>query len=287
MSLEEVRARVAAARKETAAIVDPVVRGEDLVVRYDEQVVLNGVSIKARRGEVLVILGGSGSGKSTLLRTLVGLKAPVSGRAEVLGVDMTCATPEERRRVYRNIGLVYQSGALFSSMTVFDNVAMPLREHTNLPDDEIEIAVQMKLGVVGLAGLGHRFPRQLSGGQRKRVAFARAIAADPPVLFCDEPSAGLDPRIGRGLDDLIRRLCRAFNMALIVVTHEMESVELIADRVLMLGARPGGAKVVFDGTFEEMRAAESPEVKDFVLRKPLQEPLTEAEEVLKRLVGED
>ena len=264
-----------------------VVRAEHLVVRYDEQVVLNDVSMSARRGEVLAILGGSGSGKSTLLRTLVGLKEPVSGRAEVLGVDMTGPDVEARKAIYRDLGIVFQGGALFSSMTVFDNIALPLREHRGLKGKELEIAVRTKLGVVGLAGLGHRFPRQLSGGQRKRVAFARAIAVDPPVLFCDEPSAGLDPRIGRGLDDLILRLCRAFNMAVIVVTHEMESVEVIADRVMMLGARPGGAKVVFDGTFEAMKVCQEAEVRDFVLRRALEEPLAEPEEVLKQLVAED
>lgn len=287
MSVEDVLARVARFREPGADAGEPVVEVRDLVARYDQQVVLNGIDLDVRRGEIVAILGGSGSGKSTLLRAMVGLLQPVSGTARVLGVDMSTAPAEERDAVYRNLGMVYQGGALFSSMTVFDNVALPLREHTDLASDIINIAVRMKLGVVGLSGFERRFPSELSGGQRKRVAFARAIAVDPPLLFADEPSAGLDPRIGRGLDDLIRRLCRAFNMAVVVVTHEMESVRVIADRIIMLGAQPGGARALFTGTYAEMEACTDPEVQAFLQRKALQEPRTEAVEILKQLVGED
>lgn len=287
MSVEDVLTRVARFRQPNHDDGEPVVQVRDLVVRYDQQVVLNGIDMDVRRGEIVTILGGSGSGKSTLLRAILGLLTPVSGSARVLGVDLSSASDVERNAVYRNLGMVYQGGALFSSMTVFDNVALPLREHTDLDPEIIRIAVRMKLGVVGLAGFENRFPSELSGGQRKRVAFARAIAVDPPLLFADEPSAGLDPRIGRGLDDLIRRLCRAFNMAVVVVTHEMESVEVIADRIVMLGAQPGGAKVLFTGTYPEMQACQDPEVQAFLQRKALQEPRTEAVEILKQLVGED
>ncbi|MGE0192516.1 MAG: ABC transporter ATP-binding protein [Planctomycetota bacterium] len=287
MSVEDVLARVARFRQPDHDDGEPVVKVRDLVVRYDQQVVLNGIDMDVRRGEIVTILGGSGSGKSTLLRAILGLLTPVRGDARVLDVDLSSASPAERDAVYRNLGMVYQGGALFSSMTVFDNVALPLREHTDLDPEIIRIAVRMKLGVVGLAGFENRFPSELSGGQRKRVAFARAIAVDPPLLFADEPSAGLDPRIGRGLDDLIRRLCRAFNMAVVVVTHEMESVEVIADRIVMLGAQPGGAKVLFTGTYAEMQACPDPEVQAFLQRKALQEPRTEAVEILKQLVGED
>ena len=183
--------------------------------------------------------------------------------------------------------MVYQSGALFGSMTVGENVKLPLREHTDLDRKIVDIAARMKLGLVQLSGFEDRMPSQLSGGQMKRVAFARAIAMDPEVLFCDEPSAGLDPRIGRGIDLLIRNLNKAFNMAIVAVTHEMESVKVIADRITMLAPMAGGAKVVFTGTYDEMAACEEPVVRDFVQRAPLQEPRTEAAEILRQLVGEE
>ena len=265
----------------------PVVDVRDVVVRYDEQVVLNRVSMQVERGEVACIIGGSGSGKSTLLKCMLGILTPVSGSVDVLGVDMIHALRQDIEKVYKRIGMVYQSGALFGSMTVEDNVALPLREHSTLDSNIIDIAVRLKLGLVKLSGFEERFPNQLSGGQVKRVAFARAIAMDPQILFCDEPSAGLDPRIGRGIDDLIRSLNRAFNMAIVVVTHEMESVKMIADKVVMLAPMAGGARVCFTGTYDELMACEDPVVRDFVTRAPLHEPRSEAIEVLKQLVGED
>jgi phospholipid/cholesterol/gamma-HCH transport system ATP-binding protein len=264
-----------------------VIEVKDLVVRYDEQVVLNGVSMSVRRGEVVVIMGGSGSGKSTLLKCLLGVVTPVSGSVRVFGVDMVNADESRKDEVYVKCGMVYQAGALFGSMTVWENVALPLQQHTELDPKIIDISVRMKLGLVRLSGFEERMPNQLSGGQVKRVAFARAIALDPQVLFCDEPSSGLDPRIGRGIDDLIRNLNRAFNMAVVVVTHDMESVKLIADRVVMLAPQPGGARVVFQGTNEELRTSEDPTVRDFVERAPLREPRAEAGEILRQLVGED
>ena len=266
---------------------EPVVEVKDLVFRYDEAVVLNGISMSVYPGEIMVILGGSGSGKTTLFRALLGLLKPVSGSIRILGVDMINSTEDEREEVYTRLGMVYQSGALFGSMTVGENVALPLHEHTKLDDKIIDITVRMKLGLVNLAGFEDRMSNQLSGGQIKRVAFARAIAMDPQVLFCDEPSAGLDPRIGRGIDDLMRSLNRAFNMAFIVVTHEMESVKVIADRITMLAPMPGGAQVVFSGTYDEMIASDDEVVHDFVHREPLLEPRREASEILRQLVGEE
>jgi phospholipid/cholesterol/gamma-HCH transport system ATP-binding protein len=265
----------------------PVVEVVDLVARYEDQVVLNGVSLAVRRGEVMVILGGSGSGKSTLLKCLLGIHKPESGTLRILGVDMVRAPERERETVYKQIGMVYQSGALFGSLSVQDNVALPLREHTPLDEKIVEITVRMKLGLVGLSGFGHRLPSQLSGGQAKRAAFARAIALDPLVLFCDEPSAGLDPRVARGIDDLIRNLNQAFHMAVVVVTHEMESVKVIADRIAMLAPRAGGAQVVFNGTYAEMQASEDPVVRDFARREPIREPRREAGEILRQLVGDE
>jgi phospholipid/cholesterol/gamma-HCH transport system ATP-binding protein len=265
----------------------PVIEVKDLVVRYDQQVVLNGVSMTVNPGEVMVILGGSGSGKSTLLKCLLGVTRPVSGTVKVLGVDMTQADERTRETLYRRLGMVYQSGALFGSMTVGDNIRLPLREHTRLDDRIIDISMRMKLGLVHLSGFEDRLPSQLSGGQAKRAAFARAIALDPELLFCDEPSAGLDPRIGRGLDLLIRNLNKAFRMAIVVVTHEMESVKVIADRITMLAPMAGGARVAFCGTYDEMLAHTNPVVREFVERAPLQEPRTEAGEILRQLVGEE
>lgn len=265
---------------------EPVIEVENLTATYGDQVILKDVSMTVHRGEVMVILGGSGSGKSTLLKHLVGLERPAAGRVRVLGVDVARAGERTMEELYRKIGIVYQSGALFNSLSVAENVALPLLEHTTLARRIIDISVRIKLGLVNLSGFEDRLPSALSGGQVKRVAFARAIAMDPQVLFCDEPSAGLDPRIGRGLDDLIRNLNSAFNMAIVVVTHEMESVRLIADRITMLAPQPGGARVVFQGTYDEMRASADPVVRDFVAREPLTEPRTEAKEILRQLVGE-
>lgn len=265
---------------------DVVIEVENLTSAYGDQVILRDVNMTVRRGEVMVILGGSGSGKSTLLKHLIGLQKPVAGSVRVLGVDVPTASERTLEDLYRRVGIVYQSGALFGSLTVGENVSLPLREHTTLDPKIIDISVRMKLGLVNLAGFETRMPSTLSGGQVKRVAFARAIAMDPQVLFCDEPSAGLDPRIGRGLDDLIRNLNAAFHMAIVVVTHEMESVRLIADRITMLAPMPGGARVVFQGTYDELRASQDPVVRDFVGRAPLTEPRREAGEILRSLVGE-
>ena len=205
----------------------------------------------------------------------------------MLGEDIWALSDFEREEIYKKIGIVYQGGALFGSLTVDDHVALPLREHTKLAPNIVNITARMKLGLVGLGGFEHRLPNQLSGGQAKRVAFARAIAMDPRILFCDEPSAGLDPRISRGIDELILDLNQAFNMAVVVVTHEMESVKVIADRILMLVPRAGGAKVAFRGSYVEMARSEDPEVQEFVERRPLQGPRQEAREILQQLVGEE
>jgi phospholipid/cholesterol/gamma-HCH transport system ATP-binding protein len=264
---------------------DVVVSVKGLTTAYGDQVVLRDVDMTVRRGEVMVILGGSGCGKSTLLKHLIGIQKPTKGEVNVLGVDVVRASERQMEDLYGKVGIVFQSGALYGSLTVAENVALPLLERTDLDPGIIGISVRMKLGLVNLSGFEDRLPSELSGGQMKRVAFARAIAMDPQVLFCDEPSAGLDPRIGRGLDDLIRNLNKAFNMAIVVVTHEMESVKLIADRITMLAPMEGGARVVFQGTYDELKACEDPVVRDFVQREPLTEPRTEAREILRRLVG--
>ena len=284
---QHIAERIARYRDTEAEINVPVVRVRDLVVRYDEQVVLNGISLDVHRGEVVAILGGSGSGKSTLLKCMLGVVEPVSGSVEIFGVDMNNASLAEREEVYKHLGMVYQSGALFSSLTVWENVALPLQEHTDLDANKVDAAVRMRLGMVRLSGFADRMPDQLSGGQKKRVAFARAISMTPPLLFCDEPSSGLDPRIARGIDDLIVSLNKTLNMGVVVVTHDMESVAVIAHRIVMLGAQAGGARVIYEGPYDAMHAAEDEAVRDFLARKALTEPRAEAKEVLKQLVPED
>jgi len=264
-----------------------VIEVRDLEVRYGARVTLRGVNLTVQAGEVLVILGGSGSGKSTLLKCLLGTLAPSAGSVRVLGVELARAGEREREEVYKRIGIVYQSGALFGSMTVGDNVRLPMREHASRLDPKtIDIMMRMKLGQVQLSDKEDSLPSELSGGQAKRAAFARAIALDPELLLCDEPSAGLDPRIGRGLDELIRSLNKALHMSIVVVTHEMESVRTIADRIVMLHPEPTGAVVAFTGTYAEMCASTDPRVRDFVQRVPVVDPARDGHEVLRRLVGE-
>lgn len=265
----------------------PIIEVRDLEVRYGERTTLRGINLTVHAGEVLVILGGSGSGKSTLLKCLLGVLAPSRGSVHVLGTNLATAGEREREAAYKRMGVVYQSGALFSSMSVGDNVRLPMREHApRLDRQTIDIMMRMKLGQVQLSDKEDSLPSELSGGQAKRAAFARAIALDPELLLCDEPSAGLDPRIGRGLDDLIRSLNKALRMTIVVVTHEMESVRLIADRVVLLHPEPSGAVVAYEGTLPGLFASDDPRVRDFVQRVPVMDPAREGHEVLRRLVGE-
>ncbi len=241
-----------------------VIEVENLAVDYGRQRVLEGVSFKVRRGEILVILGGSGCGKTTLLRALVGLEHPAAGRILIHGQEVAALTPEERRQLRTRIGMCFQGAALFNSMTVKDNVALPLREHTDLEESTIDIMTTIKLELVGLGGCGDALPSQLSGGMRKRAGVARAMAMDPEILFYDEPSAGLDPIVAAGIDELIRDMQRTFQLTSVVVTHEMESVKLIADRVCVLHR----GKVVGLGTLDDISRSEHPYIQQFLARRP-------------------
>jgi phospholipid/cholesterol/gamma-HCH transport system ATP-binding protein len=245
-----------------------VIAVEDLAVDYGRRRVLDGVSFKVRRGEIMVILGGSGSGKTTLLRTLVGLEHPAAGRILIHGEELAALTPDERRRLRTRIGMCFQGAALFNSMTVKDNVALPLREHTDLEESTIDIMTTIKLELVGLGGCGDAMPSQLSGGMRKRAGVARAIAMDPEILFYDEPSAGLDPIVAAGIDELIRDLQRTFQITSVVVTHEMESVKLIADTVCVLER----GRIVGIGTLDQLRLSDHPYIQQFFARRPDAEP---------------
>jgi phospholipid/cholesterol/gamma-HCH transport system ATP-binding protein len=224
----------------------------DLRVSYGEVEILHGITFDVKRGETLVILGGSGSGKSTLLRTLVGLEKASSGEIWIKGKNIAAISDSEMDEIRKKIGMSFQGGALFGSMTVGENVALPLREHTKLEEQ------------VGLEGFEYYMPSQLSGGMKKRAAVARALAMDPEILFFDEPSAGLDPIIAAGIDQLILELKQAFRMTIIVVTHELASAYLIADRMVLIDK----GHVVAIGTTAEMRASTQPRVRQFLDRVP-------------------
>jgi len=234
----------------------------DVRVSYGEREILHGVSFDVMRGETMVILGGSGSGKSTLLRTLVGLEKPSSGQIRLQGKNIAAISGAEMDDIRKKIGMSFQGGALFGSMTVGENVALPLREHTKLEDSTINVILRLKLEQVGLSGFENYMPSQLSGGMKKRAAVARALAMDPEILFFDEPSAGLDPIIAAGVDQLILQLKHAFQMTIIVVTHELASAFLIADRMVMIDK----GNVVAIGPTEEMRASTQPRVRQFLDR---------------------
>lgn len=236
----------------------------DLRVSYDGREVLHGINFDVKRGETMVILGGSGSGKSTLLRTLVGLEKPTSGEVWIRGMNFAAISEAERNDIRKRLGMSFQGGALFGSMTVGENVALPLREHTRLEPSTVEIMVRLKLDQVGLSGFEDFLPSQLSGGMKKRAAVARALAMDPEILFFDEPSAGLDPIIAAGIDQLILELKKAFHMTIIVVTHELASAFLIADRLVLINK----GEVVAIGTVAEMRNSTHPKVRQFLDRVP-------------------
>jgi len=240
------------------------IRVRALHVHYGEREILHGISFDVRRGETMVVLGGSGSGKSTLLRTLVGLERPSGGDIRIGGIDPSTAGRHELVEMRRKMGISFQGGALFGSMTVGENVALPLREHSPLDEETIQIVVRLKLDQVGLTGFEDFLPAQLSGGMKKRAAIARAFAMDPETLFFDEPSAGLDPIIAAGIDDLILKLKKAFRVTIVVVTHELASAYLIADRMLLLDK----GNITAIGTVAEMQASQNPRVRQFLDRVP-------------------
>jgi len=241
---------------------DSALRVEGLVVRYGDRTILDGVDLTVARGEIRVILGGSGGGKTTLLKSCIGLLTPAEGHVMVLGQPLSRLEGVERVAILRRMGVLFQAGALLGSITVGENVALPLREHSDLSDEVIAEVVALKLAAVELSHAVNLLPSELSGGMRKRAALARAMALDPDLLFCDEPSAGLDPLTSAELDELILRLRDRFGMAIVVVTHELMSIERIAERAIMLAK----GKVIADGTLAEVKATDQPEIHAFFRR---------------------
>lgn len=259
----------------------PSIEVSGLVTHYGDRQVLKDVSLTVRPGEIFVIMGGSGSGKTTLLNHLLGLLRPTAGTIRVLGRDINTLSGQEMQDLRTRMGVAFQSGALFSSMSVGDNIALPLREHTDLDETTIGIVTRLKLEVVSLAGFEHLMPAELSGGMIKRAAFARAIVMDPKLLFCDEPSAGLDPVVASSIDDLILRLRDAMGMSIVVVTHDLDSAFKIADRICVLDK---GEVLALDSV-DAIRNSSNERIQNLLNRRT-EEAEIDPDAYLRRLLGE-
>ncbi|MGF1485478.1 MAG: ABC transporter ATP-binding protein [Opitutales bacterium] len=253
----------------------PHIEIRNLTMAYGNFVVQRGISTTIREGEVFIIMGGSGCGKSTLMKHMIGLKEPAEGQVLYRGTDFTAATPAERTSMLQRVGVLYQQGALWSSMTLAENIGLPLEQFTSLSHDEIREVASLKLSLVGLRGFEDFYPSEISGGMRKRAALARAIALDPEILFFDEPSAGLDPISSRRLDDLILQLRDSLGTTIVVVTHELQSIFTIADNSIFLDAetrRP----IATGNPRELLENSDDPRVQQFFNR--LSEPPPDADE---------
>ncbi len=261
---------------------ETVISVKQLVTHYGMRKILDGVDLDVKKGEIRVIMGGSGSGKSTLLWHILGLYEPTEGQIELLGQDIQKISFNEQLKLKQNIGVSFQSGALFSSMTVGENVALPLREFTDLDENTIRIISRMKLEVVNLGGFHKLMPAQLSGGMIKRAALARSIVMDPKLLFFDEPSAGLDPVVASEIDDLILSLRDTLGMSMVVVTHELDSAFKIADKITVLD----NGKNLITGTVEEIQKSDNKRVMDLLQRRSRHDKLNPSE-YLRRLTQEN
>ena len=247
---------------------EPIIEVDSLVRHFGRQRVLDGVSFKVYAGDTFIIMGGSGCGKSTLLRHLIGTEKPTSGSIKIFGEEITTMHGGALQRLRGRDGMLFQSGALLQSLTVAENVALPLIENTRLDPGLIDTVVKMKLEQVGLTGHGHKKPSEISGGMKKRAALARALALDPPLVFSDEPTAGLDPIMTAVVDELTQRLTQKIGATVVVVTHDMNSVFRIGTRIIMLGTGPNQGKIIAEGTPDEIRAHPNPAVQQFINGDP-------------------
>ncbi len=247
---------------------DNMIEVRDLTIGYGERIIMQHLNFEVKRGEIFGLLGGSGCGKSTLMKNLIGLYTPLAGDVILNGESLTAADPEEKRRLMRTFGVTYQGGALFGSMTVAENVALPLQEFTDYSKKKIAEIVREKLKLVDLADFGNFMPAELSGGMKKRAGLARALALEPELLFFDEPSAGLDPLASASLDRLIKSLRDQFHSTIVIVTHELDSIFSIVDRVIMLDKQTKTTAEI--GTPLQLRDhAETPWVRQFLNRDGL------------------
>src|SRR6184192_595271 len=247
---------------------EAIIEVDHLVRRFGDRAVLDQISFNVHRGETLVIMGGSGCGKSTLLRHMIGSMKPTTGSVKLFGEEITGMAEREIERVRLRFGMLFQSGALLASLTVGENVALPLFQHTKKSPDEIEQIVKRKLEIVGLTGFEDLKPDEISGGMKKRVGLARALALDPELLFSDEPTAGLDPIMTSVVDILTQEMTRKLGVTALVVTHDMTSAFRIGSKMIMLGTGPNQGKIIAAGTPTEIRASDNGEVQQFIKGEP-------------------